>query len=464
MTHPEEKCRAVRDFLIRAGLYRADDATGNHRFRIAVSPYPISPDEHAWMEALGPRLLAFYRAMDDLYFQSVDGKAPGWIAAILDQGKPTRVVASGRAARFRSHLPGVIRPDLIPTDDGMIAVELDAVPGGIGLTAALSAAYEQAGDRPLGGADGMVSGFARMIGALPPDAALAMVVSEESNDYRPEMAWLADALLRHGLCATTVAPDDLAFDCDPLHVSTALGRRRVAVLYRFFELFDLPQVPNSTEILDAVETGCFHLTPPAKAHLEEKSMFALFWHPELASFWRQRLDDETHATLSRLFPRTWLLDPAPLPPQTVIPDLTLAGRPVTDFRMLGAASQKGRRFVIKPSGFSPLAWGSRGVVIGHDLPTSEWKEAIDRALAEFSTTPHLLQPFHKGKRVQMAYCDFDRGEVREMEGRARLSPYYFVADGKTILGGILATVCPADKKRIHGMPDAVMAPCAVIAP
>ena len=30
-----------------------------------------------------------------------------------------------------------------------------------------------------------------------------------------------------------------------------------------------------------------------------------------------------------------------------------------------------------------------------------------------------------------------------------------------IHGGILATVCPADKKLLHGMPDAVMAPCRV---
>jgi hypothetical protein len=28
------------------------------------------------------------------------------------------------------------------------------------------------------------------------------------------------------------------------------------------------------------------------------------------------------------------------------------------------------------------------------------------------------------------------------------------------LAGILATVCPADKKIIHGMKDAVLVPCA----
>jgi len=29
------------------------------------------------------------------------------------------------------------------------------------------------------------------------------------------------------------------------------------------------------------------------------------------------------------------------------------------------------------------------------------------------------------------------------------------------LAGILATICPADKKIIHGMKDAIMAPCAI---
>jgi hypothetical protein len=47
----------------------------------------------------------------------------------------------------------------------------------------------------------------------------------------------------------------------------------------------------------------------------------------------------------------------------------------------------------------------------------------------------------------------------------RLCPYYFVVgDGdaaRARLGGVLATVCPADKKIIHGMQDAVLAPCCV---
>ena len=51
--------------------------------------------------------------------------------------------------------------------------------------------------------------------------------------------------------------------------------------------------------------------------------------------------------------------------------------------------------------------------------------------------------------------------MKSMDGRVRLTPYYFVAGETVKLGGILATVAPADKRLIHGMTDAIMAPCAV---
>ena len=47
----------------------------------------------------------------------------------------------------------------------------------------------------------------------------------------------------------------------------------------------------------------------------------------------------------------------------------------------------------------------------------------------------------------------------------RVHRFDFVAgDGdaaRAELGGVLATICPADKKIIHGMTDAIFAPCSV---
>jgi hypothetical protein len=128
---------------------------------------------------------------------------------------------------------------------------------------------------------------------------------------------------------------------------------------------------------------------------------------------------------------------------------------------LAHTTQKERQLVLKPSGFSELAWGSRGVSIGHDLPQVEWAAALEQALHAFPTTPYVLQEFHKGRLFESAYFDDRSDTVVPMSGRVRLSPYYFVVGDKAELGGILATLCPANKKVIHGMVDAIMAPCAI---
>ena len=52
-----------------------------------------------------------------------------------------------------------------------------------------------------------------------------------------------------------------------------------------------------------------------------------------------------------------------------------------------------RNFVTKPSGFSELAWGSRGVKVANDLTKEEWQKTLDDALASYPTTPYVLQRF-----------------------------------------------------------------------
>jgi hypothetical protein len=211
----------------------------------------------------------------------------------------------------------------------------------------------------------------------------------------------------------------------------------------------------------AVKKDRVSVTPPYKPALEEKSAFALLHHPVLAPYWLAALGEELFVHLTTIMPRTWVVDPAPLPPSAVIPGLSIGGRAVTSWSDLSAATQKQRHFVLKPSGFSELAWGSRGVSVGHDLPQHEWAAAIESALAAFPQTPYVLQEFHKGRQYHIDYFDAHTGEIRSMAGRARLSPYYFVTGQTVELAGILATICPADKKVIHGMKDAVMVPCAL---
>ncbi len=460
------RCLFINDEIPKAKLFSGEKRDVhpdcNTSWRISPEPFWISEKDRHYFEELGGHLLNFYRACNLLYSQSARGIQPTWVADCLDIGKPENVIQYGRMNRFKSQLPGVIRPDILPTADGMAITELDSIPGFIGTTGCLSRLYAELGWTLIGGSDGMVQGYAQMIRALAKkdDPTLAIVVSDESQDYWEEMVWLASALSEIGLRTYTVKPHEVIFTEDCLFVETEDGKIPVDVLYRFYELFDLQNIPKSELMLYSAKKRTVVITPPPKAYLEEKLCLALFHHPALQSFWKRQLPKKTALFLQDVIPQTWILDSRPLPPHAVIPGLEVDGVPLTDWHQLSNVTQRQRELVIKPSGFSELAWGSRGVVIGHDLPTEEWEAALKESVANFNRSPHVLQKFHTAKRVRMQYYDFDSGTMLEMPGRPLLRPYYFVAEDKVTLGGIQAAVCPADKKILHGMVDAIIVPCA----
>jgi hypothetical protein len=435
---PQQAATAVRDVLPPGGLF------AGHEWRISPTPFPLGAELAKEIETLGRVLLQFYRAVNLLYRKSAEGKMPAWVAQWLDLGKPTELIELQRAAVLKNDLPRVIRPDLLLTEHGISVTELDSVPGGIGLTAWLNQTYSKpeirnSDSQILGGEDGMLRGFASIFGDAEQ---IRVVVSEESATYRPEMRWLCEQL---GPRFTV---------CDSRFTDFKDGN----AVYRFFELFDLASVPNAKQIFDLAASRRIRLTPPPKPALEEKMLFALLWNRNLHGFWRQELGEGFLKRLRNLAPYTWIVDPAPLPPQAVIPELGL-----TDWHQLKNFSQKERELILKVSGFSAHAWGARGVFLGSDLSHADWEAAIDDAIAHFHESPRVLQRFHKPGLVEAQWFDFNRNELVSMKGRARLCPYYFVAGGgdaaRPQLGGVLATICPADKKIIHGMAEAIMSPC-----
>ena len=468
---PSLTARDQAHFLYDAippGLFKVENAEDRIPWRVSPEPFALSPETYQRIVSLGPDLLAFYRALNSLYNRSARGTAPTFIAEYLDQGKPEHIVRLARQNRFKQEVPGVIRPDLILTDTGFSASELDSVPGGMGFVGAMAEAYCNLGMEAVGGTQGIAHGFASMIkytcGKESPVAAI--VVSEESKDYRPEMTWLCQTLNRtNELTAYIVAPQDVVFTEDALFVRLEDGREeKIDALYRNFELFDLLNVPKQELVLYAARHNRVKITPPAKAHLEEKLSFALLHHPAIKSLWIGELGRDGKAIYDRLravFPQTWVIDPRPLPPHGVIYGLEAGGVPIRDWMQLAALGKSERDFVVKPSGFSELAWGSRGVRMANDLGKEEWLSTLEEALRDYDKTPRILQRFHKGKRVKQSYLDRTTDEIKTFDGRVRLCPYYFVNGDTPELGGILATIAPADKRLIHGMTDAVMAPCIV---
>jgi hypothetical protein len=331
----------------------------------------------------------------------------------------------------------VIRPDLILTDAGFTIAEIDSVPGGIGLTGWLNQTYAARGSDVIGGAEGMLDGFRSL---LPEGGDI--VISEEASTYRPEMNWMAAQLNQKH-------PE---FQWRVLEAETyqpVAGRN----VYRFFELFDLPNLPRVSELMNMTGEGAIRVTPPFKPYLEEKMWFSLFWMQPLREFWRRELGDKYFSKLQEVIPYSWPLDPTPLPQHGVIPRLE-----IHNWREAAKFSQKERDLLIKVSGFSPLGWGSRGIIVGSDVPQTEWEKQLDEALASFNTSPRIMQRFHKARLLDHRYWDSDSGEIKTMRGRVRLCPYYFVENAKVTLRGALATIVPADKKLLHGMRDAILAP------
>jgi hypothetical protein len=460
-----EQAQFIHD-AIPPGLFKTEEEGTRIPWRVSPEPFALSPKTVAEIERIGSDLLAFYRALNNLYNRSARGTAPAFIAEYLDRGKPEHIIRLARQNRFKQELPHIIRPDLILTDEGFIASELDSVPGGMGFVGAMTEAYCKAGIESIGGFDGIPRGFAAMLkhttGVEHPT--VAIVVSDESGDYRNELRWLAGSLGSLGLANAHVClPQEIIFTEDALFVRLEGGREeKLDAIYRNFELFDLLNVPKQELMFYSARHNRVKITPPPKAALEEKLSFALFHHPALRKLWQAELGKDAFTRLLAIFPQTWVLDPRPLPPQAVIAGLESGGHPLADWHELLELGKSERDWVVKPSGYSDLAWGSKGVKIANDLTKEEWRAVIDNALAAFDRTPHILQRFHKGKRIRMPYLNRDAGEITTFDGRVRLCPYYFVTGETSVqLGGVLATIAPADKRLIHGMSDAVMAPSFV---
>lgn len=445
----------------------------NKTWRYSPEAFPLTSAQVKQIEQIGQACYEFYKAQETLYLRSVEGKnllrnrplkAP-WVAAYLDRGKPEALIAHARAKALRGTVPMVIRPDLLVTEDGFAVTEIDSVPGGIGLTAFLNRLYTDVhGDALIGaGAQDMVTAFYEVLASRVPNVSapyVAILVSDEAATYRPEMEWLASQLRQLGKRVHVFHPDDVMPLGDDICVGIDGDPQKVDVIYRFWELFDLANVSIAEFLLKAREAAQVRLTPPMRPFQEEKLSLALFHHHILEDFWRENLSKQSYKVLAKVIPQSWVMDPVELPPNAVLDAPYVGGKPMTDWSQLINASKKERNLIIKISGFHESAWGARSVTLGSDSSRSDWESAIQQAITMADTSLHILQTYEKPKRLRHPVYR-DDGSLYQMEGRMRLCPYYFVDDSaKTAnLQGILATLCPADKKIIHGMKDAALLPC-----
>lgn len=416
----------------KGGLFR------DKSWRLSPSPVALSPSQIDDLSRIGQALYNFSLAANKLYHSPT---APAIVRDYLDRGKPRQILDWQNSAVIHSQVPVIIRPDLLITPEGFRLVEIDSLPGGIGTLDLLHETYSALDFPLIRTGCSMTEFFAR--------TRTHFVFSEEGMNYFPEIQWLVEQ--SGGQCQLTSAADAEKLPTAPDPLAAHFGKHPI---YRFFELWDPELLPSHRQLLDLAAAGTLTLTPPPKAFLEEKLLLALFWLPDLHPFWRQNLTAADLQCLESLIPKTWVLDPRPIPKSMV-----QHGTHLASWRQLASLSLKDRRVVVKISGFSENAWGSRGVHIGHDENQGTWQQTITSALASFGQNPYILQPFEDSLKFDHTYFD-ESGTTTTTSSVARINPYYQIHDNQAKISSVMAIVCPSDKKKIHGMNDASLVPCA----
>jgi len=308
-------------------------------WRLSPEPWPLTADQVSNIEDIGRACLEFFQAMELLYTRSVQGKnllrnktlhAP-WAAEYLDRGKPSQLIEHSRSKRLRGRMPAILRPDLLLTDDGFALTEIDSVPGGIGLTGFLNRLYQRDGVNVVGGNDRMVTAFYETLAAQVPEKTLpliAILVSDEAATYRPEMQWLAQSLQKLGKRVYCLHTSEVMPLGNTLCASIEGNPEKIDLVYRFWELFDLSNVPIAEYILQAWEDSELVVSPPMRHFQEEKLSLALFHHHILEDFWREHLSKKAFQILRAAIPKSWIIDPVDLPPNAVLDAPLIGGRPI----------------------------------------------------------------------------------------------------------------------------------------
>ena len=453
----------------------------NKTWLFSPKPFPINTEQYNFILNLGKACFEFYKSLELLYERSLNNKNilrngnlhASWVAEYLNRGKPDALLRCSSNSFNKGEIPSILRPDLLLTDEGFALTEFDSVPGGIGLTAFLNKFYSQNGinsnlnviGSPKAG-ECMVDAFYRVLSAKKPQIdspLIVIIVSDEAKTYKPEMEWISKELRSKGKRVYTSDPDSVIISNGSICLNLNGVIHPIDIIYRFWELFDMDNISNSNYFLDVKNRSKLIITPPIKPFQEEKLAMALFHHRIIDSFWREQISRQSYHLLKKIIPMTWVVDPVDLPPNAFIDAPLVNGCHIRSWKELANAGKKDRNLILKISGFHETAWGARSVVLGNDCSSSDWEDALDKALNMASESPFILQIYKKPMRVTHPVYS-EEGSILKMDGRLRLCPYFFVNPYKGIvdLRGILATLCPSDKKIIHGMKDATLIPCKIV--
>ena len=173
-------------------------------------------------------------------------------------------------------------------------------------------------------------------------------------------------------------------------------------VYRFFELFDLPNIPNIDARVSA-DAGrqTSRVRTPIKPYLEEKMWFALFWMQPLREFWRRELGEKYFLKLRGG-------NSLHLAARSDTAAATRRHSTAGDPRLAGGGEvqpKRARSSLSKVSGFSPLAGAAAAIALGADLPHARMGEANRERARQRSKRPRFCNSFTREACLSIAIGD-----------------------------------------------------------
>jgi hypothetical protein len=399
----------------------------NLPFRISPYPLRITRGLCKILDDAGPAYAAYYLGAEKI----IRGLPKGhrWMG-YLTSGKPPYALQGLKSKR--THL--FLRPDFIITSNGICAVEMETSPFGLGLSSFLTDCYSRMGHPVLGSGDAVARTLAQgMFGERPLGKSAAIILTEHTMRYAGQMRMLAEELSGKGVNACVAFPNELSFESERVMVK---GKPQDAI-YRAFYLHEMEGDETLMRATSQKKTTAW---PPLNAHMEEKAIMGLIWESEFEGAIKKAVGLEAFNLLRLTMPKTWI----------VKPDVENKPHAISEWVELARLSRNERTYVLKPSGFISSSSWSRGV---HFLKNMSRKKAA-LLLEEAQNSKHtfILQEFHKGKQLPHPYMDFETGNIRQMRGKIRLTPYYRIPDGRMI--SAKATICQ-NTDRIHATVDSI---------
>ena len=141
--------------------------------------------------------------------------------------------------------------------------------GRFGLTARLMDLYSESGESVVGSDGGVPDAFYQMLESVVGEKScvVVIIVSDEASDYREEMSYLAHLLSDRNFPVYALRPQEVIFKEEGLFFIRDGTEVKVDVLYRFFELFDLKNIPKAELMMYSQKKGRVKITPPYKPNL-----------------------------------------------------------------------------------------------------------------------------------------------------------------------------------------------------